>query len=72
MSGKPPIGKGNKRWNIGNSIRNSEKKEILQVIDDIYNIIEGKSMKEYDISDLLHKLSKISIPNKQTNLIKVA
>lgn len=74
MSGKPPLGSGNKRWNLGNSSNKiNEKKEILKAIDDIYNIIERNSnlTTTTELSDILYKLSKLTIPNKQINLTKV-
>ena len=77
MSGKPPIGKGNRRWNLNQSTNKSnEKKDILRAIDDIYNILDGREQQNEDIkaqklSEILFRLSKISIPNKQTNLTKV-
>jgi hypothetical protein len=77
MSGKPPSGKGNRKWNLGQSANKSnEKKDILKAIDDIYNILDGaeqqqEQSKEKNFSEILFRLSKISIPSKQTNLTKV-
>jgi hypothetical protein len=77
MSGKPPSGKGNRRWNLGQTANKSnEKKDILRAIDDIYNILDGaqqqnEQSKERNFSEILFRLSRISIPSKQTNLTKV-
>lgn len=77
MSGKPPTGKGNRRWNLNQSTNKSnEKKDLLRAIDDIYNILDGSEQKNEEIkaqnlSEILFRLSKIPIPNKQTNLTKV-
>jgi hypothetical protein len=75
MAGKPPSGSGRgyKRWNLGQSTnKSSEKKEITQATDDIYNIVEGKNNQTtVDLSQVLIKLSTISIPNKQINVSKV-
>jgi hypothetical protein len=77
MAGKPPPsggGKGNRRWNLNQSTnKSSEKKDITQATDDLYNIVEGKnSQTRADLSAVLIKLSTLAIPNKQSsNLSKV-